>query len=52
VCETIGGFVTNLPGRIPTPGVEVSYEHLTFRVAESTDRRVVRVEVTGARETA
>jgi len=51
-CETIGGFVTNLLGRIPLPGVEVSYEHLTFRIPEATDRRVVRVEVKGTRENA
>lgn len=52
VCETIGGFVINFLGRIPPPGVEVSYEHLAFRVAEATDRHVVRVEVKGTRENA
>jgi len=52
VCETIGGFVINLMGKIPPPGAEASYEHLAFRVSEATDRRLVRLAVTGARETA
>lgn len=49
-CETIGGFVINLLGKIPPPGAEVSYEQLAFRVSEATDRRVTRLNVKGARE--
>jgi CBS domain containing-hemolysin-like protein len=48
-CETIGGFVINLLGKIPAAGVEVSYEQLTFRVTEATDRRVTRLSVKGVR---
>lgn len=47
--ETVGGFVTDLLGRIPRQGDEVTYEHLKFRVTEATDRRPVTLEVRGER---
>jgi putative hemolysin len=42
---TLGGFITDLVGRIPHTGGLVSFENLTFRVIEATDKRVVKLEI-------
>ncbi|HSE49280.1 MAG TPA: hemolysin family protein [Terriglobales bacterium] len=47
--STVGGFVSELMGRIPEPGAVVEHEGLRFEVLESTDRRVERVRVTRGR---
>ncbi|HOE26944.1 MAG: HlyC/CorC family transporter [Candidatus Aureabacteria bacterium] len=49
VAETVAGFVTHLFGRVPSPGDEVAYENLRFRVTEADRYRVKTVEVRGAR---
>lgn len=45
--ETIAGFVIDLLGRIPAPGEKVGYGDYQFKVTQATDRRVVRLEISG-----
>lgn len=42
---TIGGLVSAIAGRIPTPGEVIEDDGLRFEVLESTDRRVDKVRV-------
>ncbi len=46
-CDTVGGFVIDLLGRIPQEGEtpEVEYNGLHFQVLEVEDRRIVRLRV-------
>jgi CBS domain containing-hemolysin-like protein len=44
--STVAGLVTELAGRIPSPGEVIENESLRFEVLESTDRVVERVRVT------
>ena len=45
--ETIAGFVLDLMGRIPAPGELVTWGDYRFKVTQATDRRVVRLEISG-----
>jgi len=42
---TIGGLVSELAGRIPTPGEIFEHNGLRFEVLDSTERRVERIRV-------
>ncbi|MGN0915644.1 MAG: HlyC/CorC family transporter [Succinivibrio sp.] len=42
---TIGGLATHFLGRFPKNGESVDIEGLNFRIIESTDRRVAKLEV-------
>ncbi|MCX6356953.1 MAG: hemolysin family protein, partial [Candidatus Aureabacteria bacterium] len=48
--RTIAGFMTALLKRVPRVDDEVRFEHMRFKVIEATDRRAVKVEVTGFRK--
>ncbi len=45
--DTVGGFVFNLLGKVPTPGEKVRYNDLEFTVEKLDKRRIARVQVTG-----
>jgi len=45
--ETIAGFIIDLLGSIPQPGEKISYNEHTYTVTEATDRRIVRIEISG-----
>ncbi|MEO6119332.1 MAG: hemolysin family protein [Terriglobales bacterium] len=42
---TVGGLVSELVGRIPSPGEVIREEGLRYEVLQSTDRRVERVRI-------
>lgn len=43
--ETLGGLVSNLLGRIPSPGESISHGGLRFTVAAMRGRRILKVRV-------
>jgi len=45
--ETIAGFVIDLLGRIPAPGETAAWKAYRFKITQATDRRVVRLELSG-----
>ncbi len=45
--ETIAGFVIDLLGRIPASGEKAAWGDYSFRVSQATDRRLVRLEISG-----
>jgi CBS domain containing-hemolysin-like protein len=44
--ETIGGFVYNLVGKIPTAGEKVEYKNLVFTVEKLVGRRISKILIT------
>ncbi|MBW4027073.1 hemolysin family protein [Acidipila rosea] len=46
---TVGGWVSEIAGRIPLPGEVIEESGLRFEVLASTDRRIVRVKVSRIR---
>jgi CBS domain containing-hemolysin-like protein len=48
---TLGGFITDLVGRVPRAGDEVTWEGYSLRVVRASARRVERVEVWRSRDT-
>ncbi|MDP8236271.1 MAG: hemolysin family protein [Candidatus Erginobacter occultus] len=45
--ETIAGFVIDILGRIPAVGERADYGDYRFKVTQATDRRLVRLEISG-----
>jgi putative hemolysin len=45
--ETIAGFVIDILGRIPAAGERADYGDYRFKVIQATDRRLVRLEISG-----
>ncbi|MDP8214683.1 MAG: hemolysin family protein [Candidatus Euphemobacter frigidus] len=45
--ETIAGFLIDLLGKIPSAGEKINYGDHLFTITQATDRRVVRLEITG-----
>lgn len=45
--ETIAGFIIDLLGKIPAIGEKISYQDHLFTITQATDRRIVRLEITG-----
>ncbi|MEW6189884.1 MAG: hemolysin family protein [Actinomycetota bacterium] len=45
-CDTIGGFVYNLVGKIPSEGEKVDFEGLTFTVEKVIGRRISKILIT------
>lgn len=45
--ETIAGFLINLLGKIPTVGEKIKFNGNLFSITQTTDRRIVRLEITG-----
>jgi len=45
-CDTIGGFVYNLVGKIPSEGEKVDFEGLTFTVEKVVGRRISKILIT------
>jgi magnesium and cobalt transporter len=43
--ETVGGLMSELLGRLPRAGEEVSFDRFLFRVAQTDGRRVVKVQL-------
>jgi putative hemolysin len=43
---TIGGLISELAGRIPSPGEVITDDGLRYEVLQSTDRRVERLRIT------
>ena len=43
---TVAGLVSEIAGRIPSPGEVVEYQGLRFEVLASTDRRIERLRIT------
>jgi putative hemolysin len=43
--DTVGGFLMAQLGTVPLPGEEIPWENLVFRVLESDEKRVIRVEI-------
>ncbi len=43
--ETLGGFLTNLIGSVPKAGRIINYKSLTFTIASSGKRRIIKVEI-------
>lgn len=44
--ETLGGFVSTLLGRVPEIGEEAEFSNLKFKVLDSDERRVKKIEIT------
>lgn len=44
--ETIGGFVYDVAGKVPTAGEKVGYEDLTFTVEKLLGRRISKILIT------
>ena len=45
--ETIAGFLIDLEGKIPPVGDEIEFQGHLFKITQATDRRIVRLEITG-----
>ena len=45
--ETIAGFLIDLIGKIPPVGEKIEYNGHFFMITQATDRRIVRLEITG-----
>jgi putative hemolysin len=45
--ETIAGFVIDLLGRIPASGEKAAWMDYCFKITQATDRRIVRLEISG-----
>ena len=45
--ETIAGFLIDLLGKIPDAGEKIKYNNHLFTVTQATDRRIVRLEISG-----
>jgi len=45
--ETIAGFLIDLIGKIPPVGEKIEYGSHSFTITQATDRRIVRLEITG-----
>ncbi len=45
--ETIAGFLIDLLGKIPAAGEKIKYNKYLFTITQATDRRVVRLEISG-----
>jgi len=43
--DTLGGFITEIYGKIPTKNAQIKYEQLTFIVESSNQRKINRVKV-------
>ncbi len=43
--NSLGGFITAQAGFVPPPGYKIEYQGHLFRVAESDDRHITRVEI-------
>jgi len=44
--ETLGGFLLEMFGRIPSQGEKVRYQNLTFTVLRASDRLIKEVMIT------
>ncbi len=45
--ETVAGFLIDLLGRIPAADEKVTWRDYRFKIIQATDRRVVRLEISG-----
>ncbi|MEA1928999.1 MAG: hemolysin family protein [Candidatus Auribacterota bacterium] len=45
--ETIAGFLIDLIGKIPVVGEKIEFQGHFFKIIQATDRRIVRLELTG-----
>jgi len=45
--ETIAGFLIDLTGKIPPVGEEIEFHGHLSKITQATDRRIVRLEITG-----
>jgi len=43
--ESLGGFVTNLAGRVPEVGAQLSWRDLRFVIKEGDEKHVARIEI-------
>ncbi len=43
--ETLGGFLTNLIGNVPKAGNVINHKPLTFTIAASSKRRIIKVKI-------
>lgn len=43
--ETLGGFITQLTGRVPRRGEQIEYETLRFSILDSDERRITKVKL-------
>ena len=50
--DTVGGLMAGLLGQVPTRGMEVAFQNLTFRAERVQGRRIAKVLVTKSAQTA
>ncbi len=43
--ETLGGFISQLIGRVPRKGEQVEYENLRFSILDSDERKISKVKI-------
>lgn len=43
--ETLGGFITQLTGRVPRRGEQIDYETIRFSILDSDERKISKVKI-------